>query len=201
MHSWFRAAIPATVELNPATAREDGDVTAPDDDAWSVRLLVDGFARVQESVRTAVDGLDPDALAWRPSGSGNSITWLVWHLTRVQDDHLADAAGTEQLWTRDGWSRRFRLPFDDAETGYGQASSDVDSVRVGSGDLLRDYHDAVHDQTVRQLRMWGEPALDQVVDEQWDPPVTLAVRLVSVLADDLAHAGQAEYVRGLLPAD
>jgi hypothetical protein len=74
-------------------------------------------------------------------------------------------------------------------------------VRVGSGDLLRDYHDAVHDQTVRQLRMWGEPALDQVVDEHWDPPVTLAVRLVSVLADDLAHAGQAEYVRGLLPAD
>jgi len=172
-----------------------------DDKVTAAQLLVDAFDRIREVVEETVAGLTPQQLAFAPQPGSNSIGWLVWHLTRIQDDHLADAAGTEQLWTRDGWSRRFRLPFDDAETGYGQASSDVDSVRVGSGDLLRDYHDAVHDQTVRQLRMWGEPALDKVVDEHWDPPVTLAVRLVSVLADDLAHAGQAEYVRGLLPAD
>ena len=176
-------------------------MTASDVDDWSVQLLVDGFGRVRDSVRTVVDGLDPDELAWRPSGTGNSIAWLVWHLTRVQDDHLAGAAGEEQVWARDGWSKRFGLPFDDAETGYGQTSSDVDAVRVRSGELLRSYHDAVHDQTVRQLRSWSENALAQVVDEGWDPPVTLAVRLVSVLADALAHAGQAEYVRGLLPAD
>ena len=39
--------------------------------------------------------------------------------------------------------------------------------------------------------------LDRVVDERWDPPVTLAVRLVSVLADGLEHAGQAAYIRGV----
>jgi len=176
-------------------------MTASDVDAWSVQLLVDGFGRVRDSVRAVVEGLEPDELAWRPSGTGNSIAWLVWHLTRVQDDHLAGAAAEEQVWTRDGWSTRFGLPFDEAATGYGQTSSDVDAVRVGSPELLRDYHDAVHDQTVRQLRSWGESALARVVDEDLDPPVTLAVRLVSVLADVLAHAGQAEYVRGLLPAD
>ena len=31
-----------------------------------------------------------------------------------------------------------------------------------------------------------------------DPPVTLGVRLVSVVNDDTQHAGQASYVRGLL---
>ena len=39
---------------------------------------------------------------------------------------------------------------------------------------------------------------DRVVDRTWDPPVTLGVRLVSILDDDTQHAGQAAYVRGLL---
>jgi hypothetical protein len=40
--------------------------------------------------------------------------------------------------------------------------------------------------------------LDRVVDSAWDPPVTLGVRLVSVVADDLQHVGQAAYIRGIL---
>ena len=43
-----------------------------------------------------------------------------------------------------------------------------------------------------------EADLDRVVDERWDPPVTLGVRLVSVVNDDAQHLGQAAYVRGLL---
>ena len=42
--------------------------------------------------------------------------------------------------------------------------------------------------------------LDRIVDERWDPPVTLGVRLVSIVDDDIQHAGQAAYVRGLLGA-
>ena len=40
--------------------------------------------------------------------------------------------------------------------------------------------------------------LDRVVDERWDPPVTLGVRLVSVLDDAARHVGQAQYLRGLV---
>ena len=36
------------------------------------------------------------------------------------------------------------------------------------------------------------------MDEAWDPPVTLGVRLVSVISDCLQHAGQAEFIRGIL---
>jgi hypothetical protein len=161
-------------------------------------VLVDGFNRVRELVDSTVSGLDPDRLCWRPEGRGNSIAWLVWHLTRIQDDHLADAAGEEQVWTAQGWMQRFGLPFDAAATGYGHTSEEVDAVRVGSADLLSDYHRAVHEQTVRQLGSWDDDkALDRVVDDSWDPPVTLAVRLVSVLSDNLQHIGQARYLRGL----
>ncbi|MBO2461001.1 mycothiol transferase [Actinomadura violacea] len=164
----------------------------------SAQLLTDAFDRIQETVRQAVDGLTPDQLALRPDAEANSIAWLVWHLTRVQDDHVADAAGTGQVWTSGGWADRFALPLDPSETGYGHDPKQVAAVRVGSADLLTGYHDAVHDRTVEYVGTLTDKDLERVVDAAWDPPVTLAVRLVSVISDDLQHAGQASYVRGLI---
>jgi len=163
----------------------------------SAELLVDAFGRVREVVHTVVDGLTPEQLAYRIADRANSIGWLVWHLTRVQDDHVAAAAGTEQVWTAAGWLERFGLPFDRHATGYGQGPDEVAAVRVMSPQVLTGYHDAVHDQTVRYVRGLTDGDLDRIVDQRWDPPVTLGVRLVSVIADDLQHAGQAAMVRGV----
>lgn len=166
----------------------------------SVELLVDGFDRVRQVVRHAVHGLTEEQLAWRPEGTGNSVGWLVWHLTRVQDDHVAGVADLEQVWTAQDWVARFDLPFPPSDIGFGHSSSDVSSARFPSPALLTDYHDAVHARTTDYLRSLTEDELPEVVDENWDPPVTRAVRLVSALSDDLQHAGQAAFVRGLLPA-
>ena len=161
-------------------------------------VLVDAFGRIREVVEDAVVGLTPEELALRPDSQANSIAWLVWHLTRVQDDHVADVAEIEQVWVSGGWAARFGLPFDVRATGYGHTSAEVGAVQVASGDLLTGYHDAVHEQTVRYVRGITDADLDRVIDEFWDPPVTLRVRLVSVIADDLQHAGQAAFVRGLV---
>ena len=123
----------------------------------SAELLVDAVGRIRGVVHRAVDGLTPEQLAFRLDSETNSIAWLVWHLTRIQDDHVAGVAGAEQVWTSQGWMERFGLPFD---------PRDADLARI--------------------------------VDRSWDPPVTLGVRLVSVIADDLQHAGQAALVRGIL---
>jgi uncharacterized damage-inducible protein DinB len=160
-------------------------------------LLVDAFGRVNETVRAALEGLTEDQLTARLDPEANTIAWLVWHLARVQDDHVADAAGTEQLWTAAGWVERFGLPFDVSATGYGQSSEEVGKVRAGA-ELLAAYHDSVHRATVEYVAGLGEHDLDRVVDERWDPPVTLAVRLLSVANDGAQHAGQASFVRGIL---
>ena len=162
-------------------------------------LLVEEFGRIRGVVLGAVRGLSEDQLAFRPEGRCNSIAWLVWHLTRIQDDHVADVAGTQQAWTSEGWADRFGLPFPVAETGYGHSSAEVAAVRA-SADLLVGYHEAVFGHTVEYVRGLADADLDRVVDEHWDPPVTLGVRLVSVVSDDLQHGGQAAYVRGMLPA-
>jgi hypothetical protein len=160
-------------------------------------LLTDAFTRVLETATSAVEGLTDDELAHRPAPDANPIGWLVWHLTRVQDDHVADVAGTEQVWTAQDFVSRFDLPFDSEATGYGMSSEDVGHVRV-SATLLTDYLRAVHEATTAYVARLAPEDLDRIVDERWDPPVSLGVRLVSVVSDDLQHAGQAAYVRGLL---
>jgi uncharacterized damage-inducible protein DinB len=162
-----------------------------------VELLTDSLERVRESVAAALDGLSADELIQRPTRDANPIGWLVWHLTRVQDDHIADVAGTEQVWTADGYADRFDLPYDTATHGYGQSSEEVGQFRADA-DLLSAYYDAVHARTMEYLAGLAPDDLDRIVDERWDPPVTLGARLVSVVNDDTQHVGQAAYARGLL---
>ena len=158
-------------------------------------LLLDCFGRVQDDLPALLDGLDADALHWRPDPGANPIGWLVWHLTRVQDDHLAGLADVPQAWTEQGFAERFALPYDTSAHGYGQSSEEVGAFRASAADLL-DYHAATHRLTVEVVENLDD--LDRVVDESWDPPVTAAVRLVSVVNDITQHLGQAAYVRGLL---
>ncbi|WP_108723895.1 mycothiol transferase [Cellulomonas timonensis] len=162
-------------------------------------VLVDGFGRVREVVHAALRRQTPDDLAWRPAPGANTIGWLVWHLTRVQDDHVADAFDLPQVWTAHGWAERLDLPRPPGDTGYGDTAEQVGALRA-SADALAGYHDAVHARTVELLAGVDAADLDRIVDTSWDPPVTLGVRLVSVLSDDLQHAGQAAYVRGLARA-
>ena len=170
-----------------------------------VHLFTESFDRVHELVTGVVDGLSPQDLSHRVDPGANSIAWLVWHLSRVQDDHVTAAAaalgrtdGTEQVWLADGFVRRFDLPFADTATGYGQTSADVARVAGLSGSLLTAYHDAVHARTASFLERVSQDDYGVVVDEHWDPPVTLGVRLVSVIGDATQHVGQAAFVRGVI---
>ena len=161
------------------------------------QLLVDAFDRLPPLAHEVVDGLDADALAWRADAEANTIAWLLWHTARGQDAQIADLSASEQVWTADGWAQRFDLPFDAAEMGYGQDPSEVAAVRA-TGDLLVGYLEAVTLRTRAHLEQLDDGAYDEVVDDQWDPPVTAGARLVSILEDCVQHVGQAAYVRGLL---
>jgi uncharacterized damage-inducible protein DinB len=160
--------------------------------------LIELFGRIAEHVHDVVDGLTPDDLVWAPAPGANSIGWLVWHLTRVQDDHVADLLDEEQLWATGPWAVRFGLTPDPGNTGYGHTAADVAAVRPESAEALVSYYAAVAARTEAFLDRLTDDDLDQVVDERWDPPVTMGVRLVSIADDDIQHAGQAAYLRGLL---
>lgn len=162
-------------------------------------MVLDAFGRVDESVPKIVDGLSVEQLTWHPGDEANSIAWLVWHLARVQDDHMSALADVEQVYTSQGWFDRFGLGLDPADIGFGQTAEQAHSV-VAPGVLLAGYFAAVNAHTTSIVNSMDARDLDRIVDERWDPPVTAAVRIVSVINDVTQHVGQAAYVRGLLGA-
>ena len=162
-------------------------------------VLRDAFERVHDLVPTVLEGVSPDDLTWRPDDEANPIGWLVWHLARVQDDHVADLAQREQVWTAHGFHDSFDLPYDADDIGFGHSAEQVGRWRIEDLSLLTGYHDAVHAMTLEVVGSLGEQDLARVVDDRWDPPVTAQARLVSVVGDTTQHVGQAAYVKGLLP--
>jgi hypothetical protein len=159
-------------------------------------LLADAFERVRSLVSSVTEELSPELATYRPDGASNTVSWLLWHLARVQDDHVSELAGVEQVWTSHDWVQRFGLPLDAAATGFAHNPDEV-SVVVAEAALLDGYQADVHRHTLDYIEPLRIPELDKVIDRSWDPPVTVRVRLVSVIEDCLQHGGQAAYLRGV----
>ena len=179
-----------------ASTQHDEDIS--EDAAPSARLLLNAFDRVRELVPAVVEGLDSDELSWRPDKEANSIGWLLWHLARVEDSHLADLDGSDQIWTQDGWAQRFEFPYDESDIGFAQDSAAVGQFFVADPTLLIAYHEAVHARTQEIVSQLTDKDHERIIDDSYDPPVTVGARLVSVINDTTQHIGQASYVRGLV---
>ena len=165
-------------------------------DAAVQELLRDAFTRLIEHVDDLTDGLTDEISSYRPTPNANSIAWLIWHSARVQDIQLADVAGVEQVWTRDGWVDRFGLELPRNDTGYGHSAADVAKV-LAPVELLSGYYHAVHKLSLEYIASVTAGELARIVDTNWDPPVTASARLVSIIDDCAQHLGQADYVRGI----
>lgn len=162
-------------------------------------LIKDGYGRVFEVLEEALDGLTPDDLNEQPHRDCNSMGWLTWHLTRVQDDHIADLMGEEQLWTKDRWHERFNRAPDAKDIGFGHTSQEVAAFKSPGVETLLEYHRVVLERSRRYIDSLSTADLDRELNEPWYQPLpTVGVRLVSVMSDCLQHAGQVAYVRGFL---
>lgn len=162
------------------------------------QILTDGYGRVGEVMEETLNGLTESDLDWQPNPDSNSMGWLAWHLTRVQDDHIADLMGEEQLWISEAWHARFNRPPSPADVGWGHSSGDVAAFKSPPAEVLVEYHRAVLARTRQYISMLSEGDLDRELDEpQFQPLPTVGVRLVSVMSDNLQHVGQVAYLRGL----
>lgn len=161
-------------------------------------MLSDGYGRVLEILERALDGLAEDDLNWQPRPDCNSIGWLAWHLARGQDSQIASLMGEEQLWIRDGWHAKFGRPANANDNGFGHTPQDVAEFKSPNTRTLLDYHRAVLKRSQRYFTTLSNNDLDRELNEPWFQPLpTVGVRLISILGDNLEHAGQVGYVRGL----
>jgi len=169
----------------------------------AIKVLQDLVARPSQALDNFWDDLDPSRLNNHPGGHPNSIAWLIWHTARETDAQIAPLADQEQVWTADGFDARFGLTdvhLGTGEVGLGQSAEQARAVTVEATPegkrLLREYLDTVYAMATRWIATLNETELDRVIDDQWDPPVTLGIRVISVLDDATQHIGQAAYAAG-----
>ena len=158
-------------------------------------ILADAYTRISELAHRSVKGAGRDILTYRPEPGSNSIAWLVWHLSRIQDNHVSEIAGKEQAWVTGGWAQKFGMEPDPENDGRGHGPAEVAGIKPDP-DLILAYHDAVSGRTQEYLRTVDADELGRIIDRSYDPPVSVGVRLVSVISDNIQHAGQARYLRG-----
>ncbi len=147
----------------------------------------------------ALDGLDAQELHRQPGPDSNPIGWLMWHLTRVQDNHLSAMEGTEHVWVSGRWYERFRRSDDASDRGRGHTSDEVREFRSPDVDVLLGYYKAVRGRTDAFLDAVSAEDLDKPVQNlAGDGTVPMRVRLEMTVVDNIQHSGQIAYLRGLL---
>lgn len=165
---------------------------------WQL-LLVYGFGGVLRVLERTLDGLTPDDLDKQPHPDSNSMGWLTWHLTRYQDDRIAEFMGADQLWVSEKWYAQFNRSEDPKDTGIGHSSEEVRAFKSPEAATLLGYHRAVRERTKQYLLSLSLDDLDREISIPRSPqPAKLGGYLVGVLNDNLQHAGQVAYLRGLL---
>src|SRR5699024_1481813 len=163
----------------------------------AIKVLQDLVARPSQALDNFWDDLDPSRLNNHPGGHPNSIAWLIWHTARETDAQIAPLADQEQVWTADGFDARFGLTDvhrGTGEVGLGQSAEQARAVTVEATPegkrLLREYLDPVYAMATRWIATLNETELDRVIDDQFDPRVTLGIRVISVLDDVTQHIEQ-----------
>ena len=151
-------------------------------------LLLFCLDRSRERFDRALAGVTVEQANTRPAPRTapriDSLTWLSWH--------------TAPLWTASGFAARFALPLPDDTEDWHHTPEQAALVRIDDLTLLTDYLDAAYTLIRDYLTNLPAAALTDVVDRSWDPPVTRASRLASIIDDAAQHSGQAVYSRRLL---
>lgn len=163
----------------------------------AVDILRDLASRPRAAATALGDQLNPVSLNARPGGHDNSVAWLLWHTGREIDVQLAGLTGDEQQWTAGGFDARFALGQVGDTVGVGHSSAEARRILVDDGAGLLEYVDATFAAMERYLEMVTAADLEDVIDAQWDPPVTRGARLVSIIDDAAQHIAQAAYVLGM----
>ena len=158
-------------------------------------FAADALSNMSDRLITGLDGLSVEQQCYRPDPDANTI---AWHMTRVQDHHIADLEGGNQLWIDGGWDKEMGMSSDLDDHGYGHSSEQVGALVPPNPTVLAEYQAAVAKRTDTYVRGLTEEQFDEIIDRAWDPPVTRGVRITSVVNETAQHVGQVSYLRGLV---
>ncbi len=160
------------------------------------KLICEIYERISQVTEKALDGLGMDDLNKQPNPDCNSMGWLAWHLTRVQDRAISGLTGKEQIWIKNKWYSKFNRSDDPRDFGLRHSLEDLAAFKSPDVKIHLAYHHSVLEQTKRFISSLSKSDLDRKINHPVYP--TVGAHVVGTISDNLQHAGQIAYVRGLL---
>lgn len=165
----------------------------------SKRLLARSFGRAQEVLDKATEGLTREEMAWRAGSCANPISFILWHLSRVEDRMINHTVRQRaEVWTEAGWHKKLGLPEDPRVTGFNFTREQVAVFPVLEPGALLDYQRAVRQVTLAFIDSLGEPEFDCAVNCRHEEDNTVAAILGRTVVHVSQHAGQIDFIKGLL---
>ena len=161
-------------------------------------ILHNAATRPAEAAQRLRASLSSEVLNAHLGDHDNSVAWLLWHTGREIDVQTADLAGTSEAWSHEGYAQLTGIGAVGDGLGLGHTTGEAREITSDQGDALVDYVAAATDALLAYISTLTDADLDEVIDENWDPPVTRGVRLVSIIDDAAQHVGQAAYAVGAL---
>ena len=156
-----------------------------------------GLEEYLDGLKKAVDGLSPTELRWQPTLASNPISWIVWHMARVEDRWVNQVLRKDvELWIRDGWHERFGMS--EEAHGYGETENQVRAMPdVAMSDTLA-YFDSVRQSTLAHLEQMTSADLAVIYSHPRRTGLTGAWILGHILVEEGQHLGQVAYIRGMI---
>ncbi len=153
----------------------------------------------------------------RPHPKLNSLAWLFWHISRIEDIAM-NLIIAERAQVLDDWAARFNVTRLDAATSMNDDEVSEFTTQINISEVLS-YREAVGRQTIEIVSHLKPEVLDGMIDtdliqrvrqtgaispsgewvyQRWLGKPKIFTLTHTVLAHSLQHLGQADIIRGLL---
>ena len=139
----------------------------------AVEFVSQGLQQVQIRLDASCAGLTREQVLWRPLPHANSIGFILWHMTRAEDNRAASLMGKAPLWESQGWFARFGQPVDAPDPGD---KAGLRAVSIPALEVLTGYAEAAYQQTKELLSSVTEDNMESAPDPS-EPKRTLGASL------------------------
>ena len=157
-------------------------------------FALEALERARAVTMIAIDGLTPEHFHWRPNPTANSIAFLLWHISRVEDRFTSDLRNMEEIWLTEEWHKKFAVAI--SENGIGWGPEQIQDFRPAI-ELVVSYLQRVRNislETISRLNI--SQFKEQLTPSR--PDFTVANTLQTIVYHENHHQGAIGYIRGLI---
>ncbi|MBI4311223.1 MAG: DinB family protein [Chloroflexi bacterium] len=169
-------------------------------------FVVASIIRTRNGTLNLAKDLSQEDLAWKPAPFANPIGFLLFHAFRTQDRYLHTwlANGAADVWTSEGWNKKWKLPQPHqgapqgwfSETGNSWTPEQVAAWPIPPKEELLAYGARSLEKAIEVVRAFDLARINTPLQPD-RPNVTPLNYLFIASHHEAGHQAQMDYVLGL----